>query len=168
MIENGVVVTHFKIDDEIYGVKWTDEGLLVPLVFTDNYGAYRYNAIYYLKIEKDIIKQIVDDCLEEKNLEGVKMRLIDADKLKNSYGWWEGNDRQLTRDEVRHYFDAMIDAQSTVEPTKRGKWVHVQLPLPLSDGSKECVRCSVCGTHWDNESNYCPYCGADMRGKENE
>lgn len=96
------------------------------------------------------------------------MRLIDADKLKNSYGWWEGNDRQLTRDEVRHYFDAMIDAQSTVEPIKHGRWIYEQLPLPLSDGSKECVRCSVCGTHWDNESNYCPYCGADVQGKENE
>ena len=47
---------------------------------------------------------------------------------------------------------------------KRGGWIYEQLPLPLSDGSKECVRCSVCGTHWDNESNYCPYCGARMNG----
>ena len=55
----------------------------------------------------------------------------------------------------------LMDAQEV----KHGKWIYEQLPLPLSDGSKECMRCSVCGTHWDNESNYCPYCGADMRGE---
>lgn len=49
---------------------------------------------------------------------------------------------------------------------KHGRWIYEQLPLPLSDGSKECVRCSVCGTHWDNESNYCPNCGAKMDESE--
>lgn len=48
------------------------------------------------------------------------------------------------------------------EPKKHGRWIFEQLPLPLSDSSKECVRCSVCGTHWDYESNYCPNCGAKM------
>ena len=72
MIEDGVVVTHFKINDETYGVKWTDEGLLLPLMLSDDYGAHRYNFICYLKIEKDIIKQIIDDCLEEKKLEVLK------------------------------------------------------------------------------------------------
>lgn len=43
-----------------------------------------------------------------------------------------------------------------------GKWVHEILPLPLSDGSKECVRCSKCGLHYDNATNYCPNCGSRM------
>lgn len=72
MIEDGVVVTHFKINDEVYGVKWTDEGLLLPLMLSDDYGAHRYNFICYLKIKKDIIKQIIDDCLDEKKLEVLK------------------------------------------------------------------------------------------------
>ena len=50
-----------------------------------------------------------------------------------------------------------------MEEVRHAEWLHEQLALPLSDGSKECVRCSSCLTHWDNESNYCPYCGADMR-----
>ena len=63
---------------------------------------------------------------------------------------------------IGEYFD-LVEKWEDAEPTKHGRWIYVQLPLPLSDGSKECVRCSVCGTHWDNESNYCPNCGADMR-----
>lgn len=99
MIEDGTIITHYKNNDEIYGVKWTDEGLLVPLMITDDYGAYRHNTILYLKIKKDIIKQIIDDCLEEKKLGGAKMKLICAEKLKNSYGWWEGNDHFYMEDD---------------------------------------------------------------------
>jgi hypothetical protein len=72
MIENGVIITRYKKGDEIYGVKWTDEGLLVPVTFTENFGIHSYNVFCYLKIEKDIIKQIIDDCLEEKKLEVLK------------------------------------------------------------------------------------------------
>lgn len=62
------------------------------------------------------------------------------------------------------YAEAIEVAIETLkaEPIKHGHWIYEQLPLPLSDGSKECVRCSVCNTHWDNESNYCPNCGAKM------
>ena len=97
------------------------------------------------------------------------MRPIDADKLKNSYGWWEGNSRQLTRDEVRHYFDGMIDAQATVEAEiKHGHWIR------LNGDSR--FMCSVCKwkenvptcngepTIWD----YCPSCGARMDEVDNE
>lgn len=51
------------------------------------------------------------------------MTLINAEKLKKSYAWWEGNSRQLTRDEAKHYLDAMIDSQAAVkaEPIVRCK-----------------------------------------------
>ena len=45
---------------------------------------------------------------------------------------------------------------------KSGHWINEILPLPLSDGSKECVKCSKCGLHYDNPSYYCPNCGAKM------
>ena len=54
------------------------------------------------------------------------------------------------------YKDAMTER-------KTGVWLREQIALPLSDGSKECFRCSSCLTHWDTKSNYCPYCGANMR-----
>ena len=37
-----------------------------------------------------------------------KMRLIDADKLKQHYAWWN--------DERKELFDAIVDIQPTVEP----------------------------------------------------
>lgn len=86
------------------------------------------------------------------------MRPIYAEKLKNSYGWWEGNDRQLTRDEVRHYFDAMIDAQPTAdaEPVKHGKWV-------LNERGVYQCECGFVPTMEEKiYYNYCPNCGARM------
>jgi hypothetical protein len=91
-------------------------------------------------------------------------RLIDADSLKED----------LTR-----FYDGevtarqLIDEQPTVEPERRlGKWVAVG----------ECyVKCSECGLETtknelrgialfgENEPYFCPNCGADMRGQnENE
>lgn len=44
-------------------------------------------------------------------------RLIDADKLKAHYAWWEGGKRELTMDEAKSDFDTIIDLQPTVEPS---------------------------------------------------
>ena len=55
----------------------------------------------------------------------------------------------------------MIVSPDTIV-VKHGRWIKTQLPLPLSDSSKDCVECSVCHTHWETGNNYCPYCGAKM------
>ena len=38
-------------------------------------------------------------------------RLIDADRLKYHYCWWEGGDREMTIDEAKKTFDTIIDLQ---------------------------------------------------------
>lgn len=44
---------------------------------------------------------------------------------------------------------------------KKGKWIE------KSTGGWHFYRCSECGdVEWDAPNNYCPYCGADMRGEE--
>lgn len=47
----------------------------------------------------------------------------------------------------------------TIEP-KRGKWI------PVDNGHH--VRCSECGRCGFASDNFCPSCGADMRGADDE
>lgn len=76
------------------------------------------------------------------------MRPIDADELKAAFPY-SGSVRT-------EFFRATIDHMPTIEPQRmRGRWVIV-------DGS---VRCSECGNP-NMEYDFCPYCGADMRGTE--
>ena len=53
------------------------------------------------------------------------------------------------------------EEEPTAEP-KTGRWK----PYPIADG---CIQCSVCGILRVGEpSNFCPNCGADMRGEHDE
>lgn len=94
------------------------------------------------------------------------MRLIDAEALyeyilRSVPNWSE--DREVVLD--------CIANSPTIEERKRGKWI---------DGSDErFVKCSKCGMETtrnelqgialfgQEEPNYCPNCGADMRGDDN-
>lgn len=44
---------------------------------------------------------------------------------------------------------------------KTGEWIMQNEELKISD-----YRCSVCGYYHDDKTNYCEFCGADMRGEE--
>ena len=79
------------------------------------------------------------------------MRLIDADKLKQHYAWWNDENKEL--------FDIIVDAQPTVEMQKNkcGKWEHI--------GGDE-WSCSCCGfiKHTEGscenpDAKYCENCG---------
>ena len=86
------------------------------------------------------------------------MRLIDADKLKAHYSWWDN--------EEKYVFDSVVDLQPTVESRPKGKWHH------YTDDKRDYAECSECGygdegeVYLGEETNFCPNCGADMRGKE--
>ena len=93
-------------------------------------------------------------------------RLIDADRLKKHFAWWDGFDNLK---EQKRDFDTIIDLQPTVEAEpKHGRWI-----------KKESKRywwwvCSECGeppscTKFGREylSEYCPHCGAPMDEVEN-
>ena len=78
------------------------------------------------------------------------MRLIDADKLKAHYAWWN--------DEQKEIFDSIIDQQPTVDTEKRGHWERVQTAYTQPTGV-----CSECGSI-QIMTFYCPNCGALMDG----
>jgi len=77
------------------------------------------------------------------------MRLIDADRLKavleKNFGHTGG----------ASVLEQMIDEQPTIQPEReRGEW---------SDGYRW-QRCSLCKQTGRKSWNYCPNCGADMKG----
>lgn len=83
------------------------------------------------------------------------MRLIDADKLKQHYSWWENEQQEL--------FDSIVDAQPTAdaEPVRHRKWNYL-----YSNGLLLEQACSECGTVFEDgeahDFKYCPQCGARM------
>lgn len=90
-------------------------------------------------------------------------RLIDADKLKKHYAWWQGGTLAKTLDEMKRDFDTIVDLQPTVEaePVKHGRWIK---------DSEGWWHCSECGRQIPpkskqdlNEFNkWCGRCGAKM------
>lgn len=73
--------------------------------------------------------------------------------------------------------DAIKNLRELKEEPKRGKWEDMATPLGASYGRHEfvCSECDYAATYfvggseewWDTRRpNYCPNCGADMRGDE--
>ena len=63
----------------------------------------------------------------------------------------------------------LVDDAPTIEPERRGKWIHDKIESPLSVTgyfySMSCT-CPECGTQVMCYANYCPYCGARMEVTE--
>lgn len=70
---------------------------------------------------------------------------------------------RITRGEIQTFFKGIPTAD--VRPVKRGKWI--------KDGL-DWMKCSACGAVWwkpmfiNDKWLYCPNCGADMRGGDDE
>ena len=68
----------------------------------------------------------------------------------------------------------IVDALPSIEPIRpRGHWIEPQQDDGMSDPIKYQVRCSNCGWDIDPQTwyeemahNYCPNCGAEMRGDQ--
>ena len=88
------------------------------------------------------------------------MRLIDADALIDKYGDW------YTEEGMEEGYigtiKGIVDSMPTIEERKTGEWI------VEDDGYTECCRCDQCGKRYVDISNFCPNCGADMRGGNHE
>jgi len=88
------------------------------------------------------------------------MRLIDADKLKQHYSWWNNEEQRM--------LDQIVDSQPTVETVVRGKWI----PVTNGRGGSECNMCHAYAPSYQSgaeyNSPYCPECGAKMDGGDHD
>ena len=115
------------------------------------------------------------------------MRRIDADELKTAI---EDRIDHIPSNDYDEGWNAAlntaideIDNAPTVETSKiehkaynEGFKDGVEQGIKLSEtpgewinqfiGGNECVMCSECKLHFDIGTNYCPNCGADMRGNK--
>lgn len=99
-----------------------------------------------------------------------EVRLIDADKLKNHYAWWENGTAEMTLAEAKKNFDVIIDVQPTVEQPqtnatenvteRHGHWIFN--PKDAIEMMFTLPKCSECGAESSDGGNYCPNCGAKM------
>jgi len=81
------------------------------------------------------------------------MRLIDADKLKAHYSWWEGEGEV---DERKRLFDSIIDQQPTVEAVQVTRCEDCRYYGP------QYMRCGIFGC--DKEAT--GYCDEAMRRRQ--
>lgn len=120
------------------------------------------------------------------------MRLIDADALKEYLGICECCDKCPNKklncnadctlpDFLTDDWERIINEQPTVPPhpqRMRGRWTEKHHAYSDEESVIEewqSCRCSECGRYdtrpymyYFSEPNYCSYCGADMRGEQDE
>lgn len=72
-------------------------------------------------------------------------RLIDAERLKYHYCWWEGGSREMTIDEAKKTFDTIIDLQP-----------------------EEVVRCKDCKYYFEQPRGFSPICELTRSRAEKE
>ena len=89
--------------------------------------------------------------------------LIDREAALNCFHAWVDNYGDVhTPDEIPEY-RAIEDLPSAQPERKKGKWIDETFkPWGLVYHP---YKCDQCGEHSEADSNFCPNCGADMRGE---
>ena len=96
------------------------------------------------------------------------MRLIDADKLKKDVLDLQDCYNGFSDTYDKACIIGVIDEQPTIEPErKKGRWIKGG-EQPYFRKHFDIVVCSKCNKRGEHRWNFCPYCGADMRGEEDD
>lgn len=89
-------------------------------------------------------------------------RLVDADAIKLPKGFFEKVDN------VPKFYE-WLNTIPTIDPVKHGRWTKAERQgcWSYADVYKQCSECGKV-TFLAEKMNYCPNCGADMRGESND
>lgn len=102
------------------------------------------------------------------------MRLIDADAFDERVRVAGGMSEEELTEDFKDGIQAvlyMLSKQPTINPEPqrmRGKWVRTVLGSTNGYGTTVMYQCSECECMSISKYNYCPNCGADMRGGQDE
>ena len=93
------------------------------------------------------------------------MRLIDADELIKDIDCSADMGGALGKvvECVKYYAKFMVASAPTIEERKKGKWIRGDAEKLI--GSQRCSICHKACYKGNDYFNYCPNCGADMRGE---
>ena len=79
--------------------------------------------------------------------------------------WYDGEDEIAERNQWRRDVTAIKELPSAQPERKKGRWI----PHEDEDGEHYGDKCSECGVWYVmpyGKTNFCPNCGADMRGEK--
>ena len=99
------------------------------------------------------------------------MRLIDADALYkdicDSINQMTAIGIAVDGEWMWAKLNDALDNAPTIEERKKGKWKRAYLDHEAMGERPSILYCSVCNQCIAYPVNYCPNCGADMRGNDN-
>lgn len=75
--------------------------------------------------------------------------------------------RNITEEDVSKAYDKVLNLDRKTETDNKGEWIK----HPTFHEDFDCWVCNKCGEEisgHENKTNFCPNCGADMRGNKKE
>lgn len=121
-----------------------------------HFGQIKYGKAEIL-ISKDVTPELQEQALFHEMLHGM-LTLLGRNDLANDETLVQSLSNAMYQS---LYVRGWVD---NVRPVVRGEWIWTETG---DDDYEQYWVCSVCGEHNFYEANFCPNCGADMRGENN-
>lgn len=91
-------------------------------------------------------------------------RMTNGERFKDLFGLYATEVWAMPEKDFLEWLNTLT---TPAEPIKHGRWSRERLPS-TDGGSYEVFRCNLCNEAFNWRTAYCPNCGADMRGEQNE